>query len=501
MRNILFSCFSKTDQIYTDYLQMFLDEAANYKNNLKVEGVLTTQEIGYLNFIIKSFQIAGETPSQNLFEQNFPESLGSFTTSKLIPITDLRVYIFNVIDGRVNKYITTRLAQLNTEVRTQGITEEIVKEFNRLDMISNRNKSKEISIHFSACDEYVRMKQKTCGMITGIKEVDDRIGGMNEGTVTTIAGFTSQFKTTWALNIAYLNAYNSGYNTAYLSLETPKNDMRWNLVSRHSYSDKFNQFPFIPHDKMRRVLLTADEEANMRLVEDDLESDTLDREGNLVPRGMVTILDESDFNTFSFGEITSVLEKVDDELNKEGRGGLDCVIVDYVQLCKFSGTGITSDANSQINSYITFFRRLGQNFRRVIDANGNEHTKQLVVILLAQLNRTGWVKASRNNGRYDLTALADANELERGSSRIFTTFTTEEMKARNSAQVQILKNRQGQTMTDPSIVFVEPAAYVFCDDNAGQAGYTGAAGLSTNLNDAFNSMDNMGMDMSTVGLF
>ena len=45
-------------------------------------------------------------------------------------------------------------------------------------------------------------------------------------------------------------------------------------------------------------------------------------------RGKVIILDESDFKTFSFGEISSVIEKVDDKLG----GKLDCVIVDYIQL-------------------------------------------------------------------------------------------------------------------------------------------------------------------------
>ena len=70
---------------------------------------------------------------------------------------------------------------------------------------------------------------------------------------------------------------------------------------------------------------------------------------------------------FSFGEISSVIEKVDDKLG----GKLDCVIVDYIQLCKFSGQGVTYDANSQINSYVTFFRRLAQNFKKEIKEDGN----------------------------------------------------------------------------------------------------------------------------------
>lgn len=497
MRNILYSSFGKKDPLYTDYLQMFLDEADNYKNNYKVDDLVTPIETGYLKFIINSYQIAGETPSQTLFEQQFPESAGSFAMSTEIKIQDFRVYVFNVIDGRVNAYISKCVTQISTEIKRQGMTEELSKELHRLESLSNRNKAKDVRISIDSKAEYDAMRLRPQGLKTGIIEVDNRIGGMSAGTVTTIAGFTSQFKTTWALNIAYHNAYDWGYNIAYLSLETPKQDMKWNLLSRHSYSDHLSQLPFVSHDKMRHATLSKEEyDFTFNVVETDLDSMTLDNNGVFVPRGKVVILDESDFNTFSFGEIMAVLEKVDDELIKAGCGGLDAVIVDYVQLCKFSGSGMTADANSQINSYITFFRRLGQSFRKVVDAQGQEHTKQLAVILLAQLNRTGWLKASRNNGRYDLTALADANELERGSARIFTTFTTEDMKARNTAQVQILKNRAGLTMIEPATVFVEPAAYVFCDEDAGKAGFASAGSVS-DMNSAFSGLDN---DLSILGI-
>lgn len=247
---------------------------------------------------------------------------------------------------------------------------------------------------------------------------------------------------------------------------------------------------------MRHCQMTKDEEDFIfNEVEPDLKGSYVDENGQEHKRGKIIILDESDFNTFSFGEITAVLEKVDDELNHQ----LDAVIVDYVQLCKFSGSGFTSDANAQINSYVTFFRRLCQNFRKEVDANGNETVRQLTMILLAQLNRTGWQKAVRNNGVYQLDALADANELERGSARIFTTFTTEDMKARKSAQVQILKNRTGQTLYDPVTVFADGECYVFMDEDS-QAGSTwgsAAGGVGQSAMEAAFS----GIDMDSFGGF
>ena len=743
MRNVIYSCLSKSDPYYVDYLRIFEEEADNYKKQFKIDGVLSDVERKFMDFIIKSYEVSGETPSLDLFVKMFSEYPveGDLRVAEEIGINDFRVYIFNLIDKRVNKYIANRLDELNAKVKSDGITDDIAQEFTKLTSLSNRNKAKDINIEIDSKQEYDNKKLRPVGLVTGIPEIDDKIGGMSPGTVTTIAGFTSQYKcvsenervytnrglltmkeiynigvhsdlmvqseygmrklvavhdegvknsyiiyiggipietspvhrfrvltdsglewveaqnlkcgdrvvqslkychhdgggnaehwkheaelivrtrkefddnlfteslvcwkafirelfrhigyviengktfmyffsdtkaysvsrllsalgistvfvnsklfikgsvslqrfidvvgihtynevvhfvrlselddeyigdnelvaicnkdfdeyvsaeltwntvtdieqsecymydltvdgsptyclngyvthnTTMSLNIAHLNAYELGYNICYLSLETPKEDINWNLLSCHSYSTKFQRYNFVSHAKMRWGTMTADEEDFIfNEVEPDLKNDYIDDDGNTRKRGKVIILDESDFKTFSFGEISSVIEKVDDKLG----GKLDCVIVDYIQLCKFSGHGVTYDANSQINSYVTFFRRLAQNFKKEIKEDGTEEVRQLTMILLAQINRSSWQKASRNDGRYDITCLADANELERGSARVFTTYTSEDLKARKSAQVQILKNRAGQTMYDPVTVYADGEAYVFMSED------------------------------------
>lgn len=765
MRNVIYSCLSKSDPYYVDYLRIFEEEADNYKKQFKIDGVLSDVERKFMDFIIKSYEVSGETPSLDLFVKMFSEYPveDDLRIAEEIGINDFRVYIFNLIDKRVNKYIANRLDELNAKVKSDGITDDIAQEFTKLTSLSNRNKAKDINIEIDSKQEYDNKKLRPVGLVTGIPEIDDKIGGMSLGTVTTIAGFTSQYKcvsenervytnrglltmkeiynigvhsglmvqsefgmrelvavhdegvknsyiiyiggipietspvhrfrvltgsglewveaqnlkcgdrvvqslkychhdgggnaehwkqeaeliartqkefddnlfteslvcwkafirelfrhigyviengktfmyffsdtkaysvsqllsamgistvfvnsklfikgsvslqrfidvvgihtynevvhfvrlselddeyigdnelvaicnkdfdeykyaeltwntvtdieqsecymydltvegsptyclngyvthnTTMSLNIAHLNAYELGYNICYLSLETPKEDINWNLLSCHSYSTKFQRYNFVSHAKMRWGTMTADEEDFIfNEVEPDLKNDYIDDEGNTRKRGKVIILDESDFKTFSFGEISSVIEKVDDKLG----GKLDCVIVDYIQLCKFSGQGVTYDANSQINSYVTFFRRLAQNFKKEIKEDGTEEVRQLTMILLAQINRSSWQKASRNDGRYDITCLADANELERGSARVFTTYTSEDLKARKSAQVQILKNRAGQTMYDPVTVYADGEAYVFMSEDGMNSSF-GGDGLAS-VESAFASMD------------
>lgn len=765
MRNVIYSCLSKSDPYYVDYLRIFEEEADNYKKQFKIDGVLSDVERKFMDFIIKSYEVSGETPSLDLFVKMFSEYPveDDLRVAEEIGINDFRVYIFNLIDKRVNKYIANRLDELNAKVKSDGITDDIAQEFTKLTSLSNRNKAKDINIEIDSKQEYDIKKLRPVGLVTGIPEIDDKIGGMSPGTVTTIAGFTSQYKcvsenervytnrglltmkeiynigvhsdlmvqseygmrklvavhdegvknsyiiyiggipiepspvhrfrvltdsglewveaqnlkcgdrvvqslkychhdgggnaehwkheaeliartrkefddnlfteslvcwkafirelfrhigyviengktfmyffsdtkaysvsrllsalgistvfvnsklfikgsvslqrfidvvgihtynevvhfvrlselddeyigdnelvaicnkdfdeyvsaeltwntvtdieqsecymydltvegsptyclngyvthnTTMSLNIAHLNAYELGYNICYLSLETPKEDINWNLLSCHSYSTKFQRYNFVSHAKMRWGTMTADEEDFIfNEVEPDFKNDYIDDEGNTRKRGKVIILDESDFKTFSFGEISSVIEKVDDKLG----GKLDCVIVDYIQLCKFSGQGVTYDANSQINSYVTFFRRLAQNFKKEIKEDGTEEVRQLTMILLAQINRSSWQKASRNDGRYDITCLADANELERGSARVFTTYTSEDLKARKSAQVQILKNRAGQTMYDPVTVYADGEAYVFMSEDGMNSSF-GGDGLAS-VESAFASMD------------
>ena len=68
-----------------------------------------------------------------------------------------------------------------------------------------------------------------------------------------------------------------------------------------------------------------------------------------------------------------------------------------------------------------------------------------------------------------------------------TTFTTEEMKERKTAQVQILKNRTGQTLQqDPAEVYADGEASVFCDEEGMDANPYASGGAD--LEDAFSSM-------------
>ena len=271
-----------------------------------------------------------------------------------------------------------------------------------------------------------------------------------------IGGYVGSYKTTVGANIAYNNAKKLNYNICYVSLEVPKEELMFNLLSRHSFDSKFTEYPFVSHNKIRHCTMTPEEEQFvMHTVLDDFYS----------TGGQIRILDETDFKTFSMSEIREKLEKVDDEMMEQTGYPLDAVVWDHANLFKFNGSKSKRQSEgSEGNEYVSFIRKLSISFRKDKDKGT---IRKLAMIILAQTNRDGWKRAVKNKGRYDLRALAEINELERAAQVICMVFTDDAMKTAKEASVQLLKNRNGVTAPDPINIFVDPESYVAGEEMEG----------------------------------
>ncbi len=442
MRSILLTCFDETNVEYYDQLSSLVATHDYYIKEHKIE-VINQNEIDFIKFLLVSYENSKTFPSQELFLSNFDFlSKDTFANIPKRSLKDYRVYINNFVYKRVNDKISKLILELNTQIKDGGFSEDLMSELSRLHKISVINKKQEVSIDFDFRAVYNEKLNTPIGMIFNIDVIDSKIGGLDKGSLNTIAGFTSHFKSTMALNLAYYNTYFNGYNTVLVSLETPKEDVYSNLMCRHSFDPKFSEYEFISHQKIKRCELS---EAEQSYLFDVVEKDWKDNK-----RGELIILDETDFESMSTSEITGVFEDIDEKIE----GGLDAFIIDYIQLLKFSNMAYHDD-NRAINAYVSYFRRLAQKFK-----NGES---KLVGIILSQINRESWKRASKNEGRYDVTCLADANELERGSYRVFTVYTTETMKASKEASIQILKNRNGPNLYDPEVLYADGENYVFGD--------------------------------------
>jgi replicative DNA helicase len=499
MRAILTACFSQTNEEYKEYLEQILVEHEFYKERKII--ALSKTEIESIEFMIKSYNNSGQFPSRYILEQNFPQMGNELEGIEPVPLDDFRVYIGNLMAKKTNRQIAKKITVLNEKIETEGVTDELLEEMENFRKLSSQNKTKEINLKQDFKSIYAEKCLRPVGLFTDIPEIDSRIGGCSEGTITTIAGFTSHFKTTLALNIAYKNAFHRGFNIVYISFETPKEDMYFNLLCRHSCDPEFDKYPYIPHDKIRKCELNKEQQDYLYdVVEPNLhanffveEKEMVEENGVMVEkkvqkekaRGKVIILDESDFVSTSFTDIYNVLEQIDESLEGELHG----FIVDYIQLCKFTQHHKGMDDNRIINSYVTFFRRLTQKFR------SGSRKRKLIGILLSQINRENWKKASKKEGRYDLTCLADANELERGSYRVLTTYTDENMKAIREAQIQILKNRGGPTLWEPLKVHADGESYSFGEDVENRGKTLGGKNTSVNAGNVLFNIDTLIDDM------
>lgn len=267
-----------------------------------------------------------------------------------------------------------------------------------------------------------------------------------DGHPSYIANGCVTHNTTTAANIVYRNVYENGYNFAYISLEVTRFDLLLNLWCLHSLHSKFDQSKKIPTKLARDGKLSQEQKRYL--------FDVIVPDFNNNSKGKLKIIDESNFKTFSEGEIIQRLEEIDDEFDKK----LDGVVLDHANLCKFYSP--MENTTESTNRYVSLFRRLSNAFR--YDTETGE-MRGLTAILLAQTNRTGWHEAAKKNGAYDLTALAEANELERCSSVILTVFHDKNLTNANELKVCLLKNRYGQPHADPIITDVYPEYYYVGD--------------------------------------
>lgn len=393
-------------------------------------------------------------PSLEILKQQFPTL--KFDGLTPLAFEQLEETIRLDMDKLLQKDKSYQLMNLSNKVSTDGVTDEVIDDLMSLAKVTNENITyKNI---FDELEEIYTASAIEKGIKTGITPVDQKTGGLQPGTFNTLAGFAGAGKTTAAVNIAY-NALQDGKNVCYITLEVPKVDMHYNLLSRHSFDKQFKK-P-ISHSELKKRELTPEDKT---YIFGEVLDDFRDKYGN-----MIYILDETDFDSYGFSAIEARIRTCDKEAQEKTGRGIDLLIIDQAQLLKFGGgIGQAGNETSVINLYVSFFRQQAINFL---------HSKRsCTVLMLSQINREGYSYACKHEGRYTLTNLAEANELERASAMVIALFTDESLKASKQVSIQLLKSRNGETIVDPIIAFMDPVYYVFGSEvsDTGQM-FTGAS--------------------------
>lgn len=274
----------------------------------------------------------------------------------------------------------------------------------------------------------VLSRPATGGILTGIEAVDDLTNGFQPGCVGSICAFTGNGKTITWVSILY-KAVMSGKRCVYLSLEMDPMLIWMMLEARYMYevhglslSSQDLIMRSLPENTYKEVKSHEPEFFEL------FNKNMLVTDSTVFPKAVAT----------SSAQIKNLYSKFEGRL-----GGLDMVVYDHV------------------NQLDKLFPELGNIIiKQITDACVTWHSKegtQMFTGFAVQCNRAGYMRALRNQGDYDVTAISDLNEVERSSTYIIFLLLNTDSLHDQSVVVSFKKHRLGSIMLEPVQVPFTPA--------------------------------------------
>ncbi len=383
---------------YYDTLMIIRDAIKDYTKSSKNGEINEAQYI--TNMIDKYISLVkvklGAIPSFSVLTQE----LNQMSFDGAVQITDVDelndiVYLF--INRVKHNYLSSEFAKLAQKVKDEGLSDEdIEKVYMYLSSATSEAQYENIS------DAYLDLYNKQTkfkGLSFLQEELDRLTGGILPGQICTILGFTGSMKTTYSSNIAY-NAIKQGKNVLYLSLEEQPINLYSKWMSRASKD------------------LGLDLEAQ-QIIQHKLDEDGLKK---LIEKvypyfvslpGKLYMLGEQDISDYNVSTLESKFKVVDKRCKDATGHGIDVLVVDHIQILKFARADMKE--NSAINYYVSFFRQQSLSWLH--------SDRQIIVMLLSQANRDGYMYAKNHDGLYLAQHAADGSEIERSSAYIVSVFT------------------------------------------------------------------------------
>jgi len=258
------------------------------------------------------------------------------------------------------------------------------------------------------------------GRLCGLTGVDVACRGNKRGHLWIHAAWTGELKTTFAINWAYNNCTRYGWNSYYLSLEMPYEQIRNMIWCLHSANRKFLNEGHEPisYTRLRDGELTPREEDYFfNVVCPDFE--------NNPEYGSFYV--ERPVDDITVPEIKSRMEMLHQQMP------IHLAFIDHAGLV--TPTIRNSDYTIALNSVVRDTKKMALNFNR---------GEGIPLVLLFQVNRKGKLDADKNEGRYKMQDLSYANEAERSADVITTTYLNDEYKENAEVLFGCLKTRDNE---------------------------------------------------------
>jgi hypothetical protein len=294
-------------------------------------------------------------------------------------------------------------------------------------------------------DEYTRRKLDPLsgiGQFSGLTQIDITLAGAKKFELWTHAAFTGGLKSTFMLNWMYNQAVWYGHNCLAFSIEMPYEQCRRILYAMHSMHKRFDDVRIklgiqqkkdidagLEYKKMRDGVLSSNEEIFLQeyVVPDLMGTISVNPSPDDPQGGYGDIhieVADPDKSDFTMDDIRSKAELM------YSKDPFKVIFIDHMGL--LSSRRNHRSTTERLNEVVRDAKRMAMSFNR---------GQGIAVVGLFQISREGFKSAEKNSGNYNLTHLSYANECERSSDIVTTSYVDDELRKQNRVRFQCLKAR------------------------------------------------------------
>jgi replicative DNA helicase len=266
---------------------------------------------------------------------------------------------------------------------------------------------------------------------TGLRDVDERIGGLKRGTLVVMAGRPGMGKTTLAGTIG-INAARRNHGVAFFSLEMPSRQIMARMLADTLYDSHAMSV-----DRLSKAKFTSDEFDHIVDAARAFEK-------------LPFVIDDA--SNATVGTMLAKTQMVASRLERQGRR-LDLIVIDYLKFVS-AGDRYSGQRHYEVGEITAGLKQLARRLN-------------IVVLLCAQLNRA---VEGRQDKRPQLADLRESGDIEADADLVLLLFReayylqndpglqTDPQKMRRLEQVEhqleiiVAKNRMGPTTTVPTYI-------------------------------------------------
>lgn len=262
-----------------------------------------------------------------------------------------------------------------------------------------------------------RMSGAPMGVYFGVPVLDAKIGGLQNGDLDVVAGFTSSGKTALCIQLAWHAAVMQGINVVYLTTETLRPQVRRKMLSRHSVMDLFGLSEGLNSKDLRDGTLSEHEEAVLQDVIHDFAKNPNYGRTNIIQLPKNATVGTAEARAMAAGRDMEV--------------GL--VVLDYAFLLKPS-----RNHQSTREGLVEVLQDSKQTATTFYDGRG------VPIVTPWQTGRAKWERA-QEVGAYGSDATADTAESINIADILVALLEQKDRQRRSTLKGQVLKNRDGET--------------------------------------------------------